>query len=843
MHLKFAIIRSKLLVLVLCLNPFSSAFVPAQTIVKGKVTDIQTFEPVVFANVVFQGSGIGSVTDFDGSYTLTGKTISDSIIIVIVGYETKTIGIRPDIFQLVNVQLHPSLYALEEITVTPGENPAHILLRNVWKNNASNNIEKLSAYQYENYSRSTVFLRKFSYKPDDQRLFKPFSKEFDEHAVKTGEEGLPALPSYTSESYSDVYFLRSPKREFINIKAVNSEGVAFNNTELVSQLISKQENFYFPDNTVQIINKSFISPLSRYGLLYYKYYITDSLVLDSKYFCYEITVIPKREEDPVFHGTIWIHDTTYALKRISLEIGQKAELNFIKRIKIQQDYEPVASGAWFPIKTRFMADAVNIFITNYSEKTNIVVDKPVNPGFYNSELKMNLDAQDVGQDFWKLKRMNSYDRLDSISVHQIDSIKKIGKISVTAKIIEASIKGYYTFGWFEGGPYLLMYNYNDVEGSRFRLGGRTNISFSKKWILEGYLAYGLRDAHFKGSLQAEYFLSKKNWTKVGFQYRDDLETAGSSDEFFAQSSFLTFATTFGGSDKMAHSGLARWWIESDIFKGLSGRIIFTKKTFDPASPDFYFAYYTDNLKSQISNHYSISELSLTARYQPKATYVLDGMRRFPVNFNKAPVFSIEYYRGFKDVLQGSFNYNKFSADLYHNFTLGGMGAFIYDLRFTKILDPLPYPHLITLAGNQSFFRTNRTYNLMNYGEFICDEALEIFLSYHMDGLVLNKIPLIKKLQWRTVVSAHAAFGSLDEKRNGFYNASSNPQGILPVTDANNNPITSFHTLSYEKPYAELSYGIENILRFFRIDLVHRLTYLDYDDAHQFAVKISGVFRF
>ncbi len=112
-------------------------------------------------------------------------------------------------------------------------------------------------------------------------------------------------------------------------------------------------------------------------------------MLDNKYYCYEIRVMPKREEDPVFHGSIWINDTTFALKRISVEVDRKAELNFIQRIKIQQDYEPVETGAWFPVRTRFMADAVNIFVTNFSHITDIVVNQPFDLGFYSSELKLS----------------------------------------------------------------------------------------------------------------------------------------------------------------------------------------------------------------------------------------------------------------------------------------------------------------------------------------------------------------------------------------------------------------------------------------------------------------------
>jgi hypothetical protein len=817
--------------------------VSAQTTVEGHVTDAYTLEPVVFANVLFQDTHKGTITDFNGFFSISGKPDNDSLIISFVGYETKTIKIRKDTFQVLDIQLNPATYALDEVVIRPGENPAHIILRKVWANKKYNHIEKLSAYEYENYSRSTVFLRKFGYKSDNEFFFKPFAKAFSENAVSTGEEAIPALPSYITESLSDVYYLSSPKREYTYIKAVNAKGLAFDNTGMVSQLVKKQENFYFLDNTVSLMDKSFISPLSRAGLLYYKYYLIDSGFIDNKYYCYEIKIVPRREEDPVFRGTMWIHDTTYALKRISLEVNRKAEINFIQRIKIQQDYEPVDSGVWFAIKTRFMADAANIFVINFSEKSKIMVNQFHNPGFYASDIKVSNKALDYNDDFWDKKRENSYEKIDSLAVQRINTLKKSKGIRVTALLVEAAIKGYYNLGRFEAGPYLMLYNYNDVEGSRLRFGGRTNIDFSNQWILEGYLAYGMRDASYKGSIQAAYFLSKERWNKIGVQFRDDLENTGAIDEFYTQNSFLTFATTFGGSDKMARSRIWRVWTETDLLRDLNVKAVATNKTFQPVSPDFHFAYFKNNEKTILADKYIISELAFIVRYQPKVSYVLDGNRRFPVNFNKSPVLSLEYYKGFKNFFKSDFNYHKISAGIYHNFTTGVAGTMIYDISFTKVFSALPFPLLITLAGNQSFFRANRTYNLMNYGEFIIDEAFEFFYAWHMDGLILNRLPIIRKLDWRTVVTVHAAFGNFDEKHNGYFNSESNPEGILSDISIDGYPATQFNSLTYSKPYAELSYGIENIFKFFRVDLIQRLTYLDHPGVHQFAVKISGVFRF
>jgi hypothetical protein len=841
-NFKLRMTRMKSYLLVFLLAVIFPVIITGQTRVKGRVIDSQTFEPVAFADVIFKGTTIGVKTDFDGSFFLSGNTSSDSIVISFIGYAKKTIGIKHDTTQNIESLLYPSVYALQEVKITPGESPSHKILLKFWKNRDRNSIESLSAYQYENYSRSTVFLRKFNNKPDSLRGIRFLSKEYDKYSIKTGDENLPALPSYITETISDNYFLSSPRRNYTNIKATNSTGMVFENTDIVAQLVSKQENFYFPDNTIPIINKSLISPLSRSGLLYYKYYLKDSVLLDNKYFCYEISFKPRREEDPVFYGTIWINDTTFALKRISATVTDKAELNFIKRLKIQQDYEPFGTGAWFPVKTRFVADAANIFFVNYSQKTNILVNKSLDPGFYGSDLKVGFNSRDHDQAFWESSRKNSRDRLDSMAVQRLDSLKENKRIKFYARLVEASVKGYYNTGKFEAGPWLLTYNHNSIEGSRFRLGGRTNVAFSAKWVFDGYLAYGTRDKGLKGSLQTEYFLNKEHWSKIGIQYRDDIENVGSIDEFYSPDGFLTFATSFGGSDKMDRTQILRAWIESDLLKGLTGKLVFTRKTFEPLGLDYFFAWYSDPERTVKSVNYITSELALNLRYQPKATYVLDGVIRFPVNFNKYPVLSFSYYRGLPGFMNCDFRYHKIVASISQNFNPGGLGTIVYDLSYTKVFNALPYPLLVTLAGNQSVFRTSHTYNMMNYGEFVLDEALEASMTYHMNGLIMNRIPLLKKLRLRTVFGANAAFGSFNYRKNGFYDAVNNPAAILPDS-IGGNALTPFNTLSFNRPYIELSYGIENIFRFLRVDLIQRLSWLENTGAHRYGIKISGVFRF
>jgi hypothetical protein len=828
---------------------FSNNSFCQNTVIKGKVSDASTLEPIAFVDVYFKNSSIGCRTGFDGTFEIsTNSPPFDSLTVRFIGYISSTKPIKKGETQIIDFMLTPSALGLKELVIKPGENPAVTLLKKVWAKKDSNNMDKLKAYQYQRYSITQVYLRKFFESSNEPAIDKNIHPDtVESFSLETHENNVPPTPVYVNEAVSDVYFIKSPEREKVVVRASSTKSVANVETEMVSQLIQKSILYNFNDNYINILDKNFVSPVSSGGLFYYKYYLTDSMYIDGKY-CYEIQVKAKRKEDLAFNGYIWINDTTFALKRISVELGKEANLNFIKRIKIQQDLAPTTENAWVPQKTRIMADAVNIFISAYSSNNNIIVNNPKTLAFYDKELEISDTANNLSAQSWKLYRPGSLNNIDSLAIHKIDSMKKKLSVKLLTALVNMSVKGYVNLGKIEIGPYLLVYRKNDVEGNRFRLGFYTNSSFSKQWILKGFLAYGTKDEKLKYNGQVEKFLSRKSWTKVGVQYSEDVENLGAVDEFYNNSSFLSLASSFGGSDKLNLIKLGRCWIESDIFKGFTQKVIFTNKQISPLSKDYFFEYYTNAERTNTSSNIYISEITFLSIYQAKATFIVDKNNRFPVLLKKAPVFTFNYTIGFKNILQSQFNYHKASLEIKHNISLGGWGYFIYDMQLTKVFSSLPYPLLNFLAGNESIFRSDRMYNLMNYGEFVADQTAELFCTYHMEGLIFNKFPLLKKLGLRSVASAHLAYGSFDIKKNGTY-SNLNPTGILPEYDISGNKLTVFNTFIKNKPYVEISYGVENIFRIFRIDAIHRLSYLDYKNSDyikkpsKFGIKIGAAFRF
>ncbi len=811
------------------------------TIIRGRITDASTNEPIAFVNISLKNLKLYTTTDFDGKYEIKTTLPADSIIAQFVGYYRIAKPLKKHITQNIDFHMKSSVNQLNEVVVTPSEEPVMKIMRQVWDNKKRHNMDWLDAYQCENYSKVQVYLRRLLKKRRDKNLLDT-SKVVDKLSIATGENDIPAIPVYMTESMSDVYFISQPEREKMIVKASKTQSLAGIETDLILQLTGKNSKYNFNDNWIKILDKNFVSPIAKGGSFYYKYYLKDTVVIDGSY-CYEIRVKPKRKQDLAFNGTIWINDTSFALKRISVEVGKEANLNFVERIKIQQDMIPTTTDAWMPFKTRVLADAVNIFISIYTINTNIVVNKPQPVSFFNNDIEIADSSDKVKETFWEGHRPATLTGTDSLSDKNISALRKVPRLRFLASLASTAIKGFYTLGGVELGPWIMVYNKNKVEGDRIRLGMKTNSVFSKKWIFRGYLAYGFKDALMKYNIQTEHFFSRRTWTKAGFQYSEDVENVGAMDLFYSNSTFLTYASSFGGSDKINRIKISRVWFESDLFKGFTAKMIFLNKYFLPASNDYFFEYYTDKTKTLTRRDFTISQITFLAIYQPKATFIIDKNERFPVSIQKSPMLTLDYTIGFKNVFNSNFSYSKISIGIKHRFNMAGLGYVNYDLKATKTFSSLPYPLLNTLAGNQSIFRTDNTYNLMRYGEFVSDQTIEFFYSYRLDGLILDKLPLLKKLNLRMVTTGHFAFGSFDEKKNGFYDKTTNPGGILPAKDLNGNDLTSFYTLEWGKPYVELSYGIENIFRFLRLDAIYRLTYLEHKDVKPFGIKATMVFRF
>lgn len=816
---------------------FVSHNLAAQTVVKGKVKDASTGDPIPFAGVFFTGTPIGTTTDFEGNYIIKTTSKVDSLTVSYIGYAARIKAITPNKEQIIDFQLDESVMNLNELVFYAGENPAHEILRRVVKNKKNNDKRQLEAFQYESYNKIEIDVDNISEKMRKRKIMQKIITVMDSVEQMAGEDGKPVLPVFISESLSEFYYRSSPRLLHEKILKTKITGVGVEDGTLVSQLIgSSFQNYNFYENWLNIVEKEFVSPIADGWKLYYEYDLSDSGYVDDEY-CYKLDFFPKRDQDLAFNGTMWITKDDYALKQIDASVLPIANLNFIERIKIQQELAPTAAGQWLPLKTRILLDIGQIrdnmagmLVKFYSSNDNIVVNKPLDENFYRLPIEIAQDVSLNSDDqYWDKHRHEPLTEQEKTVYQMIDTLRSIPVVKTYTELIKIAVNGYAKAGKFDVGPYLSVYAYNEIEGHRFQLGGRTNIKFSDQWILGGYLAYGTKDEKYKYNGFVRFIADKEQWTTFSLGYANDIDQVGLEVENIADNQFFLAATRFGSLTKPYRFESYKFTMSRDIFKGFRQTLSIKNSSFDPL---FNFAYRSkpDVDLSPLETNYKTTEITVESRYAKDEVVVINDNNRMSLGTINWPVIKVSYTAGIEDILGSDFTYHKVNLTLRDNIVMGFLGTSDVVLAGEKIFGALPYPLLETHVGNESFFYTSAAFNLMNFSEFASDQYVSLKYFHHFQGFILNRIPLMKKLQWRLLASGSMVYGTLSQKN----------RDLIPDFTSDGEPIQQLSSLG-DKPYVEVGYGIENIFKFGRIDFLHRLTHLDKPDVNSFGVKISFQF--
>lgn len=812
-----------------------------QTVVKGRVLDGTTGEAIPYVSVLFLGTSVGTTTDFDGYFTVKTTLKVDSIRVSFLGFDTQIKPVKRGVTQVIDFQLMETVAEVEEVIVRPGENPANKIIKQAQERKEVNEYKSLEAYQYESFTKVQLAIDNLSDKIKKKKLMQPIIPLFDTVA-HLSENGKPILPVFISESLSDYYVLKQPYRAREYIKATKIVGVGVTDGSLTSQIIGssfQQYNFYA--NWVNILDKNFVSPIANSSLNFYIFTLRDTILIDGKP-CYELQVNPKRAGDLAFKGKIWIQDSTFALKRVILEIGSRANLNFIDKLKIQQELEQTSAGPWLPSKTRVLINIQEISENSpgmvalfYTSNKDFVVNKPKELRFYDTPLEVAEDATQYGKEFWDENRHEKISESEKRVYQMVDTLRNLPAVKTWIEYLDIIINGYKEVGKIDIGPYALVYGYNNLEGNRFRVGFKTNEYFSKKWTFRAYVAYGTLDGRFKYSGQIDRIISRKHWTTFSLRYKNDVEQIGVTDQDYSTSNLFTQLSLFQ-ADQLNRTVDYKAWARREFRKGFTGTITARNKSysFTPIR-NFNFAYISnteDPNNPSISNSFVNTSVTAKLRIAMKELFIIDGNDRISIGNGFAPQFEIAYTRGLKGVLDGGFNYDKIDLQLRQYVVFGTFGQGDYILTAGKVFSPLPYPLLFVQRGNEAFVSSRNAYNLMNFFEFVTDQYVALNYEHHFDGLFTNRTPLIKKWKLRLFATGKGVWGSVTKEN----------LALIPQKDAQNRDVSGFGEINRE-PYIEVGYGVENILRVIRVDFIHRLTHLDNPNARPFGVKLQLQLKF
>ena len=269
----------------------------------------------------------------------------------------------------------------------------------------------------------------------------------------------------------------------------------------------------------------------------------------------------------------------------------------------------------------------------------------------------------------------------------------------------------------------------------------------------------------------------------------------------------TFGTLFrtGPLDKLTFVNKAGINIEKDVKKDLVLFGGFEWKEYTALGLANYVKFNTETLSNDTVNKLCSSEFTGRIRWAKDEEYINATFDRTSIT-SRYPIFILQGVFGVKNLLGGNYNYQKIDFIMDHSRQIGVLGNIRYGFNAGYVFGAAAYPFLKIHEGNQSYWLLTTTFNKLNYYEFISDKYVGGYVEQHFGGLILNRIPFIKKLKWRLVGSTRATYGSVSSK--------STSEILLP----------SFTKSFGNIPYAEATAGIENIFKLIRVDLVWRLTH-------------------
>ncbi len=788
--------------------------------------------------MVVVGTTLGTTTNFDGIYHLELRSKSDSLSVSYIGFKPKSKKIISNKNQTINFQLEENVLNLENVVVLAGENPAFPIMRNVIKNKKLNDKNALNAYQYEAYTKIELDVNHITENFKKKKIIRKITAVLDSIEQIAGEDGLPILPVFISEAISNYYYKKNPKLTYEAIIRTKLSGVGVTDGSLTSQVIGstfQQYNFY--SNWLNVFSKNFASPIGNGWKSNYEYDLVDSVYIDDS-FCYRFEFWPKRSQDLAFKGSMWITKEEYALKQIDASVEKSANLNFIEKIKIQQKNVKTSAGPWLPSKTRVLVDiaevtkqTAGILAKFYVSLKDIKVNEPKNDKFYENPIDFNVDMRKIDDDYWVTNRHDPLTPTELNVFSMIDTLKSIPIIKTYTDVIQLLGSGHLKLGIFDIGPYWSMYSKNDVEGVRLGFGARTNIGFSNKWILSGFGSYGFRDEEWKFRGKVERIISRRPWTTVSVEHVKELDPIWVlNDDDFNNSAYIGFARWGTLTEPFRHYE-STIKFQTVLFKGFTQSIKLKQQSFEALSKtNFNYNIEPGNPNSPTASYFNTTEIVLESRISRDELFVINDNQRVSLGSIKWPIIKVKYTLGLKDVFESNFNYHKLELGIEKKLRMGVFGYSKVNIDGGYIFSQLPYPLLKVHRGNEFAAYFDFTFNLLNFFEFTSDRYVELRYRHHFEGLILNRIPLMKKLKWRLLANFNMITGGVRPENEADINAL--------VTDSNGNQTLPFSTFDEGKPYMEVGYGIENIFKVFRISAFHRLTYTEVPRAQNFGIKFG-----
>lgn len=823
--------KPKTLGVLLC--SFCCLIAVAQTkVLKGSIRDQHSGEQIPFASVRFKNSGIGKLSDSSGAFIFYFNTWpKDTLEISFVGfreyyYALDPAQIRTDSINLL-VNLEAGKYNIG-VVVTGKVNRGLQMWKRIVKHKPEHNRYRFRNFSYELYNKLELDFKNVNKERlSEIKLLKPFN--FILNNIDTSE-GVPYLPVYLTEAISDYYFQKNPEKRREVFKATKTLGV---DNESVSKLLGgMDQNVNFYNNFIPVFDKLFVSPISDHGDEYYNYKVADTQYVAGRRLIH-FFFTPRRKGENTFVGDCWVHDTSYAIQKMNLRLSEDANVNYVNKLSLVQEFQLINDSTWFLTKDKFVVDITPFGKTRLSfigRKTTTYQNIVVNDSSVVQELAKNKIKEEIilpreagsqTEEFWSQARHEELSKTEKAVYDMIDTLLMMPKFKRYTKILDFAGTGYLNTGNYQLGPWQNWISGNSQEGLRLRFDLGTNGKFSQKYIFHGYLAYGFGDKKWKGEFDAMRLFKRHPRMYVYGSYVNDFDYGQNYyDEISSDNIFALAIRKNNVPIKFIRLEERRLDFFKEWEPGISILLSSRSKEYTPVRnlPDASF------FTVKEGNSFNSFESSVRLRFAYLEKFVEKTFSRYSLG-SPLPIVEVKYTKGISGFLNSHYDYHKLAGSVSDYTTIPPFGSLYFNLFGGKTFGELPYMFLDVAPGNEIYYYNRYAFNMMNRYEFIHDRFAGFNIEHNFGNGIFRFFGPTRKLKFRQFWTVKGLWGSLSDA-----NKKLNFVGAHP-----------FQSLD-GKTYLELGTGVDNILKVLRVDFIWRALPQSTISANSKRFGVFGSFR-
>ena|SRR6218665_1060572 len=761
---------------------FCSLFCQAQFRINGIVKDASTKKALPFATV--SASGISTISDVDGKFGFAVKDSVTTLAVSYIGYSKTDIPVD-GLKKFYNVLLLPQTDNLLEVNIK-NQNPGLAIIRKAIGNKKTNDpTRKLSSFEFKAYNKLIVTAN-----PDS------VAGRIDSIFVR--RDGLQKLKKIDSSDYK---FKKTIRNQHLfqteKVSEYQFAGKTLKETVLATKmsgfkrpiyeiLAFNLQSFSIYDNRYELFETKYNSPISDDSFSDYNFRLLDSTNIEGRKTYMIYFKNRKKRKAAGLEGMLYIDSKNFAIAKAVmrikgvLDINGTHEFTWIEKEKL-----------WFPInrgfkivkgknedKIRFLGETLEFDPEENtqtlprqkfaSDFTYVLSETNFFDMYYNNPIKIRNpsifievkdDAENKPESFWNKFRKDSLDIRSKKTYIALDSLVRKERIETRLLQGRKLLNGYVPFGPFDLALRYLL-TFNNYEGFRVGIGGRTNEKFSRKYRIEGYTAYGFKDRDIKYSLSLASRIGKFSSSWVGISYTDDLREIGSTSFAIDKRAFKLYDTR--PINVSTFYGYQSWkmFIETKIIPKTES---IWQLDYSTVEPKFLYAF---NENGRLYENYTMTTAQVALQWNPFSDYLQMPYGRLEVD-KRFPRFAFQFTQSLPGVFGNDFVFGKldFRTEYEKNYLNGQKTSILTQAGYAY--GDVPITHLYSTNPNnlnkdallkRLTLASNNGFETMFYNEFFSNKFALLQLKH-----AFKRIPIFKNVKPSPVIITRGAWGNMDRR--------------------------------------------------------------------------------